>query len=133
MTPACCRIPKAAIPALLLLTLTLGVQAQYVLDSIDVGGRFVGSLCYNSRSDVVYGNSESGGFFFAIDCSTNEVISSISLRYPLRVVYNATGNKAYCSYYNYELDSVLVVDGSTHQRIKAIPLDALAARYASAA
>ena len=67
MTPARCRIPKAAIPALLLLTLTYGVRAQVVEDSIDVGDDYVGSMCYNSRGDVAYGRSQSGDFLFAID------------------------------------------------------------------
>jgi hypothetical protein len=35
-------------------------RAQYVEDSIDVGGAWVGSLVYNSREDAVLGASAQG-------------------------------------------------------------------------
>jgi YVTN family beta-propeller protein len=95
----------------------------YVEDSIDVGGAWVGSMCYSTVADVVYGASEQPGIIFAISCSTNRVVSSIVVHGPLCVAYDPTENKAYCSAYNDVLDSVLVIDGATHTRLRAIPLD----------
>jgi hypothetical protein len=123
LTPARRRIPKAAIPALLLLSLTLGVQAQYVLDSIDVGGRWVGSMALNSREDVVYGRSQSGGVLFAIDCSSNRIVSRVEVEFPWYMAYSATSNKVYCTFRPSDTESLLVVDGVTHQRIRAMPLE----------
>jgi DNA-binding beta-propeller fold protein YncE len=113
-----------AIPlALLVLGLATLGQAQYVEDSIDVGGSCVGSLAYNPREDVVYGVSETGRSVFSIDCATNRAISRIPVQYPLSVTYDSLDNKAYVTIYNYETcDSVLVVDGATHQRLRTIPV-----------
>ncbi|MFO7651260.1 MAG: FlgD immunoglobulin-like domain containing protein [bacterium] len=99
---------------------TLG-QAQYVEDSIDVGGSWVGSMAYNSREDVVYGVCNTSDFVFAIDCRTNSVVSRISVDYPKYMAYDSLDNKLYCTF-GYERESVLVVDGFTHQRLRAIPM-----------
>jgi YVTN family beta-propeller protein len=123
MSPARRRIPKAAIPALVLLALTLGVQAQWVEDSVEVETRWVGSLCYNPTANVVYGCGEQPGAFFAIDCSTNEVVASFPHRNALQVVHDSIDNKAYCIVYSTsDDDSILIIDGTTHARIGAIPL-----------
>ncbi len=116
------RFRAKALP--LLLTIAVSIAwAQYVEDSIDVGGSWVGSMAYNSREDVVYGASESGRQVFAIDCATNRIVGSIPVRSPLRVVYDSLDNKAYVTVYNYETcDSVLVIDGATHQRLRMIPV-----------
>ncbi len=119
---AVCLKPSLTAIAVALCLMASTGQGQWVTDSIDCGGPWVGSLVYNSRANVIYGASEQPGIFFAISCDSNKVISSIHLRWPLNVAYASTPNKAYCSFYNYELDSVLVVDGSSHTRIKAIPL-----------
>ena len=92
--------------------------AQYVEDSVDVGARAVGSLAYNSREDVLYGASEEGTFF-AISCDSNKVVESFYLQYAFRVAYDSVDNRAYCTFG----DSLLVVDGVTHSRIKALPME----------
>jgi YVTN family beta-propeller protein len=98
-------------------------HAQYVEDSIDVGAGWVGSLAYNSREDVLYGASEDG-VFFAISCDSNRLVESFSLQRALAVDYNSIDNKAYCTFYNTQADdSLLVVDGATHTRIKSLPMD----------
>ncbi len=97
--------------------------AQYVEDSIDVGARVVGSLAYNSREDVLYGASEDG-VFLAISCDSNKLVESFPLQRAFKVDYDSTDNKAYCTFYNTQTgDSLLVVDGVTHTRVKSIPLE----------
>jgi large repetitive protein len=93
--------------------------AQYVEDSIDVGGSGVGSLAYNSREDVLYGAAYYGGFF-AISCDSNRLIKSFSMRYPSEVAYDSVDNKAYCI--QDSMNSLVVVDGETHSRIKSLPV-----------
>ena len=116
MTPARRRIPRAAIPALLLLALILDAQAQTVEDSIDVGGAWIGAMAYNSSAGVVYGGSQSGDFLFAIDCSSNRVISRVDVYFPRYWAYDSIDNKAYLSHRGRggECDSVLVLNGATH-------------------
>jgi len=105
----------------LLLTVATGT-AQYVEDSVDVGARAVGSLVYNSREDVLYGASEEGTFF-AISCDSNRVVESLHLQYAFRVAYDSIDNKAYCTFYGPDWqDSLLVVDGQTHTRARAISI-----------
>jgi YVTN family beta-propeller protein len=96
-------------------------SAQFVEDSVDVGGAWVGSLAYNSRADVVYGISNSGDFLFAISCSTNRVVSWVSAYYPRSVCYDSLDNKAFCTF-GLGAESLLVVDGMTHARLRALPL-----------
>ena len=95
-------------------------RAQYVEDSIDVGGAWVGSLTYNSRMNVVYGASEDG-ILFTISCDSNRLIHSASLGGALRVVYDSVGNKAYCVADGGD-GTVAVIDGSTHDVIRSIPM-----------
>lgn len=97
-------------------------HAQYVEDSIDVGGAWVGSLVYNSREDVIYGTCEYRGFF-AISCDSNRVVSQFPLYGAFSVCYDSLDNKAFCTYHDWQWnDSLLVVDGSTHSRVKAISI-----------
>jgi len=103
------------------LCLTTG-QAQYVEDSVDCGATAVGSLCYNSRAGVIYGTSEYGPFF-AISAATNEIVSSTRFDYPVWVVYDSIDNKAYCIVSTADYDTIMVMDGTTHERIGAIPLE----------
>src|SRR5512138_3829793 len=93
------------------------VCGQEVIDSVDVGGWNVAGLTYNSRAGVVYGGCFYGHNFFAISCSTNEIVSQITL-VPGDIAYAPLVNKAYCGF----SDSILVIDGSTHTRIKAMPV-----------
>jgi YVTN family beta-propeller protein len=95
---------------------------QYVEDSIDCGGAGVGSLCYNQRAGVIYGASEYGPFF-AISADSNRTVSSTLFDYPVWVVYDSIDNKAYCIVTTEAYDTIMVMDGWTHQRIGAIPLE----------
>jgi len=91
-------------------------RGQEVIDSVDVGGWNVAGLTYNSRAGVVYGGCFYGHNFFAISCSTDKIVSQIPV-VPRDIAYAPLVNKAYCGF----SDSILVVDGSTHTRIGAIP------------
>jgi YVTN family beta-propeller protein len=115
--------PRRSLDAVLLWCSLVVVmaRAQYVEDSIDVGGAWVGSLVYNARDDVVYGASEKGPFF-AIACSTNTLAAWYSLGHSYVVCYDSLDNKAYCTITGSSKDSLAVIDGRTHQRIKALPM-----------
>jgi len=105
------------------LTAGAGVAQPYVEDSIDVGGAWVGGLCYNSASDVVYGGCQYGsGIFFAIACASNEVVSTWAIPWPRGMTYDSTDNKCYVAYRSDDEDSVMVIDGRTHARLRAIPV-----------
>ena len=95
-------------------------RSQYVEDSIDVGGSWVGSLVYNSREDVIYGESESHGILFAISCDDNSIIATHQLVGALELVYDSTDNKAWCSYDGPGQESLAVIDGSAHSVVKRI-------------
>ena len=103
--------------------LVAAAHAQYVEDSIDVGGSWVGSLAHNSREDVIYGASEDG-IFFTISCDSAKLLRSFPLQYAFKTAYDSTDNRAYCTFYSTQLDdSLLVVDGVTHTRIKSLAMD----------
>jgi YVTN family beta-propeller protein len=112
--------PVLLLSAAVLCIVAGAARAQYVEDSIDVGGGWVGSLAYNSREDALYGASEDG-IFFAISCDSNKLIKSLSVNGAFAVEYDSLDNKAYCSYSGHE--SLLVVDGVVHGRTKSIPMD----------
>ena len=95
-------------------------QSQYIEDSIDVGGAWVGSLVYNSREDVIYGGCQTAGIFFAISCDSNKVVASYPLTWPRRVAYDSIDNKVYCAFKGGEGDSLAVIDGSSHQVVKKL-------------
>jgi YVTN family beta-propeller protein len=108
--------------AALFLTVAAGrVYPQWVEDSIEVPGAWVGSLVYNSREDVIYGASEQG-FFFAISAESNRVISQYPLRGAFKVCYDSLDNKAYASYYGSGQDSLAVIDGTSHQVVKRMEM-----------
>jgi len=97
-------------------------RAQYVEDSVQVPGAWVGGMAYNSREDVVYGTCEYRGFF-AISCDSNRVVSQFPLYGALSVCYDSLDNKAFCTYHDWQWhDSLLVVDGQTHSRVRAISI-----------
>jgi len=97
-------------------------RAQYVEDSVQVPGAWVGGMAYNSREDVIYGACEYRGFF-AISCDSNRVVSQFPLYGALSVCYDSLDNKAFCTYHDWQWhDSLLVVDGITHSRVKAISI-----------
>lgn len=95
-------------------------RSQYIEDSIDVGGGWVGSLAYNSREDVLYGRCEQASIFFAISCDSNKVINSFSLRRPRQMAYGSIGNRAYCPYEGAGEESLAFIDGQTHALVKKI-------------
>ncbi|MBM3313451.1 hypothetical protein FJY70_02525, partial [candidate division WOR-3 bacterium] len=97
-------------------------RGQEVIDSVDVGGWNVAGLTYNSRAGVVYGGCFYGHNFFAISCSTDKIVSQIVVIRPHDIAYAPLVNKAYCGFSNQGEDSILVIDGSTHTRIKATPV-----------
>jgi YVTN family beta-propeller protein len=97
-------------------------KAQYVEDSIDVGGAWVGSLAYNPAARVIYGASQSSYYFFAISCDSHKVISSIYRQMPMYIAYDSIDGKAYFTQRTQDIDSVIVVDGVTHRYLKGIPL-----------
>jgi len=100
---------------LLCSTLVATGRGQYVEDSIDVGGAWVGSLAYNSREDVLYGRCQQAGIFFAISCDSNKVISSFPLSRPRQMTYDSVDNKAYCPYEGAGEESLAVINGATHE------------------
>jgi YVTN family beta-propeller protein len=95
-------------------------NAQFIEDSIDVGGAWVGSLAYNNREDVLYGRCQQAGIFFAISCDSNKVISSFALSRPRQMAYDSIDNKAYCPYEGADGESLAVIDGHTHTLLKRI-------------
>jgi YVTN family beta-propeller protein len=115
------RETSSALAAILLLGALTSARGQYVEDSIDVGGNFVGRLAYNPSRDVVYGASNTGDVVFAVDCATNTVISRVAVNYPRGLAYSSRDDKLYCAF-GYGDESLLVVSGLTHQRLGAIPL-----------
>lgn len=112
----------AASALLILAALAVPARAQYVEDSVWVAGTAVGSLVYNSQADVVYGGSQAGGIFFAIDCATNTLVRSFPLPWPRYLAYDSTDNKVYVTFLHNDVDSVGVIDGTTHDRIGGLGL-----------
>ena len=116
------RTPQLLAASLLLLVaLAVPAQGQYVIDSIDVRGTFVNSLAYNPLADVVYGASGQSYYLFTISCDSGIARNRLYRDSPVRVVYDSIDNKAYFNQRS-DIDSLVVVDGSTHQRIRAIPM-----------
>jgi YVTN family beta-propeller protein len=109
--------------ALIGLCLCAGMaRPQYVDESLDVGGRAVGSLAYNSSAGVVYGCSQETYYFFAISCDSHKVISRIYRDMPMYIAYASRVNKVYFTQRTDDIDSVIVVDGTAHRYLKGIPL-----------
>ena len=89
-------------------------RGQYVEDSVEVPGGWVGSLTYNSRADVVYGTSEIANAVFAIYCPTNIMFRRLAANHAHCVVYDSIDNKAYASFGSYGEESLRVIDGQNH-------------------
>jgi YVTN family beta-propeller protein len=115
------RIKYGLLAAIVVLCLAATVRAQYVEDSVDVGGAWVGSLAYNSREDVLYGASGSG-VFFAISCDSNKVIKTMSLTATRAVACDSTHNKVYCTYGPADRESLAVIDGQTNAVLKTLAM-----------
>jgi YVTN family beta-propeller protein len=78
-------------------------------------------LVYNARADVVYGRTNTGNRFFAIDCAGDTLVASLALTCPRYMVHSLIENKVYCTY-GMDWDSVLVVSGVTHQPVRRLHL-----------
>jgi YVTN family beta-propeller protein len=119
MTP---RLKSASVLAAACLLIATARGQPFVEDSIDVGGAWVGSLAYSPAARVVYGRSQESYYFFAISCDSSKVISRIYRQMPMYIAYSTAQNKAYFTQRTGDMDSVIVVDGRTHQYLKGIPL-----------
>jgi YVTN family beta-propeller protein len=114
-------IPRPGmLTALVALCLAASVgRPQWVEDSIQVQGGWVSELAYNTAANVAYGALPYDSVIFAIDCATNQVVATIGgLLNPSFVKYDSVDNKGYCLFRG--PDSLLVIDGSTHSRIRAL-------------
>lgn len=97
-------------------------HAQYVEDSIDVGGTWVGSLIYNPRDNSIHGRSWSAGSVFTIDCATNQLVALTQVCEPKYLAHDSLDNKVYCPFGPAGAESVLVTRPQVDRRIKSIPL-----------
>ncbi|MCX6844459.1 MAG: hypothetical protein NTX53_19530 [candidate division WOR-3 bacterium] len=97
-------------------------MCQYVEDSVDVGGAWVGSLAYSSEQDEIWGASWSGNCVFAISCSSNTVVASIPLSSAGDLVYDSTDGKLYCAYYGPGQESLAVTSVAARQVIKRLEM-----------
>ena len=94
--------------------------AQFVEDSVDVGGGEIEGMVYNSRADVLYGGCQTAGILFAISCDSNKVVRLLTLAWPRYLDYDSTDNKCYVAFKGAGEDSLAVIDGSTHQVIEKL-------------
>ena len=111
---------RARLLIILLLLLVQFGSAQYVEDSVNVGGSLVYRLAYNSRHKVVYGIGGNGSRFFAVACSSNQLVGSIPLTDGCAVAFDSADDKGYCS--SILLGSLLVLDGRNHTPIATVVL-----------
>jgi YVTN family beta-propeller protein len=88
----------AASALLIVAALAMPAQAQYVEDSIDVGGAWVGNLVYSSANDAVYGTSTSADLVYAISCVENRVTGTATLSRALDLAYDSIDNKLFVTY-----------------------------------
>jgi YVTN family beta-propeller protein len=102
-----------------LLGLIAVASGQEVIDSVDIGSWGQDALTYNSRAGVIYGASWNGEKVFAIACSTNTLVADIHVKYPQDIAYDPIDNKVFISYSWHDEDSILVLDGYTHARLRA--------------
>lgn len=97
-------------------------RAQYVEDSIQVPGAWVGSLAYNTSEDVLYGRCQQAGVFFTVSCDSNKVMSYFPLSRPRQMIYDSIDNRVYCPYEGEDEESLAVIDGCTHSPIKSLDM-----------
>ena len=111
--------------SLLALCLAAGagrVYPQWVEDSIQVPGAWVGSLAYNSREDVLYGHCEQAGMYFAIDCDSNKLLAAFPLHFPAYTAFDSTDDELYLPFGDIGYESLAVVDGHSHAVVKKLDL-----------
>ena len=96
--------------------------AQYVEDSVDAGGTWVGSLAYGSAQDEVWGSSWGGNSVFAISCDSNKLVAALAVRRAGDLAYDSVDRKYYCAYYGASQESLAVISSATHQITKRIEM-----------
>jgi len=97
-------------------------RAQYVEDSIDVGGGYVGSLAYSSARDEVWGSSWSANSVFAISCDSNKVVATLAMSHAGDIACDTVDGKLYCAYYGAGAESLAVISGVTHGVTKKLEM-----------
>ena len=109
------KLRPGLLTAIVALCIAAGViEAQYVEDSVEVPGGWVGSMTYNSQADVVYGTCQMANAVFAIYCPTNVMFRRLAANYARCVAYDSIDNKAYASFGWNGDESLEVVDGRNH-------------------
>jgi DNA-binding beta-propeller fold protein YncE len=96
-------------------------RAQYVEDSVPASA-WVGDMVYNARWDAVVGVGEVGNSMFGISCERNEVWAAVYVERPLRLAFNSSQNKVYCTRGDGWDDYVRVTDGLQLHYITEFPL-----------
>jgi YVTN family beta-propeller protein len=97
-------------------------RAQYVEDSIDVGGTWVGGLAYSEDQDEVWGSSWGANSVFAIDCDSNKIVAELAVRRAGDLTYDSINGKLYCAYYGPSQESLAVVSSATRQITKKLEM-----------
>jgi YVTN family beta-propeller protein len=117
------KLRPGLLAAIAALCIAAGVaHSQYIEDSIDVGGGWVGSLVHSSELDDVWGSSWGGNSVFAIDCDSNRVVATLALSNAGDVAYDAVDGKLYCAYYRADAESLAVINAITRQVIKRLAM-----------
>jgi len=108
---------------LALAALVAAAAGQFVEDSIEVPVHTgIQNLTYNPDADVVYGTTgERDSVIFVIDCATKQIVAIDTVPFPFNFLYDYLDHKAYCPFPgNLETDSLLILDGWNHARIRAV-------------
>jgi YVTN family beta-propeller protein len=109
--------------AALVLVVAVGrVYPQWVEDSIEVPGAWVGNLVYNSRQDEVWGTTSSGSAAYVISCDSNKLVATVPIHWPFMLAYDSADNKTYISYQGAEQDSLAVIDCKSRAIIKRLEM-----------
>jgi YVTN family beta-propeller protein len=112
-------------PTLIALCLAAGagqVYPQWVEDSIQVPGAWVGSLVYDPQQDEVWGQTESGSRVFVISCDSDRVVAEYPLAGAFALAFDSTDNKMYVTYHGTDVESLAVMGGATHQVIRLLEM-----------
>jgi len=97
-------------------------QGQYVEDSIQGPGAWVGSLVYVPEQDEVWGSSRSASTVFAISCDSNRIVATIPVHWAGKLAYDSIDGKLYCEYYGPGQESLAVISVSTRQVVRRLEM-----------
>ena len=111
---------SAALP-LVCLCIAAGM-CQYVEDSVDVGGAWVGSLVYAPEQDEIWGTTSSGSSTFAISCDSNKIVAAVPVHWAGDLALDSTDGKLYCAYYGPGQESLAVISVASRQVIKRLEM-----------